>query len=68
MDRTAPATPTCSDARYSHVVLVEYGCVICQSYHRTGDALFGAHMHRQARNSYREIHADDAILEAARRK
>jgi hypothetical protein len=65
MDRTKPpAAPECADARLAHVVVIEYGCVLCQSWHRTGDPLFAPHMHRQAKHAYREIHVDDAIAEA----
>lgn len=52
----------------------EYGCVLCQSDHREGDALFAAHLHHQAKHGWRWVHADcvyfalneDAVAEAFR--
>lgn len=51
-----------------NVVFIEYGCVLCQCYHREGrDALYGPHLHRQGKHTYREVDVYEAILEAHER-
>lgn len=64
-DRVPLHPPACTDARYLHVVLAEYGCCRCQGYHREGEPLFEPHLFWQSKHSYRERDVYDAILEAA---
>lgn len=65
MNRTTPQTPTCTDAKYLDVVLIEYGCCLCQTEHTEGQPLFAAHIGFQSRSSYRRVDVETAIIEAA---
>jgi hypothetical protein len=66
MSRLPQPVPSCSDARFLNVVLIEYGCVRCQKYHREGrDAEFRDHLFWQSKHGTREVDVYQAIVEAA---
>lgn len=57
--------PICTDAKYLPVVLREYGCTRCQTYHREPDPLYREHLVWQSKHSYREVDVYTAITEIA---
>lgn len=65
MSRIQPQAPTCTDAKFLNVVLREYGCVRCQTYHTEGQPLFAEHIMSQSKHGVREVDVYTAIIEAA---
>ena len=60
-----PPTPKPPDSYALSIVLREYGCTMCQRYHREPESLFEQHIGCQSKHGMREIDVYTAIVEAA---
>lgn len=57
-----------SDPKSEYILVREYGCCLCQQYHREGEALFDAHILHQSKHGIAERaeHVETALRLAAR--